>query len=337
LQHGLTFKVKFQILNKILIIQTAFIGDAILATPIIEKINRFFPNAQLDFLLRKGNESLLKNHPHLNQVFVWNKDDSKYKNFYQLLKTIRLENYDLVINPQRFLSTGILTAFSKAKHKVGFRKNPMSIFFDKKLPHELDGTHEVQRNLLLIEHLTDDSFEMPKLHPSTENFQKAKNLLEKLNINTENFVTIAPTSVWFTKQLPAEKWMAMIQLLPQNLPILLNGGSSDFDTCESIKKTLNYTNIFNICGNLNLLESAALMSLATMNYANDSAPIHIASAMNAPMTAIFCSTIPKFGFTPLSDNHKIIETKEKLDCRPCGLHGKKACPKGHFKCANVEF
>jgi ADP-heptose:LPS heptosyltransferase len=324
-------------LNKILIIQTAFIGDAILATPIIEKINRFFPDAQLDFLLRKGNESLFKNHPHLHQVLVWNKQDSKYKNFFKLLKIIRLERYDLVINPQRFLSTGVLTAFSKAKHKVGFRKNPMSVFFNTKLPHELDGTHEVERNLSLIRHLTDDNFEMPKLYPSIQNIQKIKELLRNSNIHAQNFITIAPTSVWFTKQLPAEKWVAMIQKLPKNLTVLLIGGSSDFDTCESIKKTLNSTNIFNICGNLNLLESAALMSFATMNYANDSAPIHIASAMNAPMTAVFCSTIPKFGFTPLSDNHKIIETKEKLDCRPCGLHGKKACPKGHFKCANVEF
>lgn len=70
-----------------------------------------------------------------------------------------------------------------------------------------------------------------------------------------------------------------------------------------------------------------------MNYVNDSAPLHIASAMNAPITAVFCSTVPAFGFGPLSDHSKIIETKLMLDCRPCGLHGFKSCPKGHFKCA----
>ncbi|MFT5835112.1 MAG: lipopolysaccharide heptosyltransferase II [Cognaticolwellia sp.] len=324
-------------MNKILIIQTAFIGDVVLATPIIEKINCFFPNAQLDFLVRKGNESLLVNHPHLHQVLIWNKKDSKYKNFYKLLKTIRLEKYDLVINIQRFLSTGVLTAFSSAKIKVGFRKNPMSFFFNKKLKHELDGTHEVERNLSLIQDLTDDCFEMPKLHPSPQNFQKTNQLLIDLNINSQNFITIAPTSVWFTKQLPAEKWAELIRRLPSDLSVCLIGGPSDFDACENIKNYVNYPNIFNLCGKLNLLESAALMSKATMNYANDSAPIHIASAMNAPMTAVFCSTVPRFGFTPLSDNHKIIETKENLSCRPCGLHGKKACPEGHFKCANVAF
>ncbi|NJN77606.1 MAG: glycosyltransferase family 9 protein [Saprospiraceae bacterium] len=153
-------------------------------------------------MVRKGNESLLANHPYLHQVLIWDKQNSKYKNFRKLLKTIRSENYDLVINLQRFLSTGVLTAFSNAETKIGFRKNPMSLFFNKKLPHELNGTHEVERNLSLIQHLTDDSFEMPKLHPSIQNFQKTSELLSNLNINPQKFITIAPTSVWFTKQLP---------------------------------------------------------------------------------------------------------------------------------------
>jgi heptosyltransferase-2 len=70
-----------------------------------------------------------------------------------------------------------------------------------------------------------------------------------------------------------------------------------------------------------------------MNYVNDSAPMHFASAVNAPVTAIYCSTIPAFGYGPLSDNSNIVETHEQLSCRPCGLHGYKACPQGHFKCA----
>ena len=69
------------------------------------------------------------------------------------------------------------------------------------------------------------------------------------------------------------------------------------------------------------------------NYVNDSAPMHMASAMNASTTAIFCSTVPGFGFGPLSGNARIVETEEDLDCRPCGLHGFKKCPKEHFNCA----
>jgi heptosyltransferase-2 len=62
--------------------------------------------------------------------------------------------------------------------------------------------------------------------------------------------------------------------------------------------------------------------------------MHFASAMNAAICAIFCSTVPAFGFGPISERANIVEVEENLDCRPCGLHGKKACPEGHFKCAN---
>lgn len=189
---------------KILIIQTAFIGDVVLATPIIEKLHRFFPTAQIDFLVRKGNEALLGNHPYLRQVLVWNKKTAKYKNFYKLLKTIRQEKYDTVVNIQRFLSTGVLSAFSKGNMVIGFRKNPMSFLFNKKLPHELNGTHEVNRNLSLIEHLTDDSFEMPKLHPTKAIYERVTTDVINRIAKNQPFVTIAPSSVWFTKQLPAE-------------------------------------------------------------------------------------------------------------------------------------
>jgi len=115
--------------------------------------------------------------------------------------------------------------------------------------------------------------------------------------------------------------------------IYLLGAPSDFETCEWIIKNSAHKNVINLAGKLTFLESAALMKSAQMNYTNDSAPLHIASAMNAPVRAVFCSTVPSFGFGPLSDNSKTIETKVQLDCKPCGLHGYATCPKGHFKCA----
>ena len=186
-------------MKKILIIQTAFIGDVILATPIIEKLHQQFPDAKLDFLLRKGNEALLKNHPFLHEVLIWNKKQNKTKNLFSTLQKIRHNKYDFVINCQRFFSTGILTAFSNGKEKIGFDKNPLSIFFTKKIKHKIADnqqfTHEVHRNHDLIKHLTDNQPALPKLYPSEANFQKVK--------KENRYVCIAPTSVWFTKQLPA--------------------------------------------------------------------------------------------------------------------------------------
>jgi heptosyltransferase-2 len=115
--------------------------------------------------------------------------------------------------------------------------------------------------------------------------------------------------------------------------IYLLGGPSDRDWCESLIEKTGSKNVINLAGKLSYLESAALMKGAVMNYVNDSAPLHMASATNAAVRAFFCSTVPHFGFTPQSSNSKIFDAG-KMDCRPCGIHGFRKCPKGHFDCGN---
>jgi heptosyltransferase II len=149
----------------------------------------------------------------------------------------------------------------------------------------------------------------------------------------QSYVCIAPTSVWFTKQWPAEGWVSVIQGLPIEIKVFLLGAPTDREACEAIKTASKKANVTNLAGQLSLLTSAALMQEASMNYVNDSAPMHMASAVNAATTAVYCSTIPTFGFGPLSDQSRIVQTDEKLRCRPCGLHGHSKCPEGHFKCA----
>jgi len=141
--------------------------------------------------------------------------------------------------------------------------------------------------------------------------------------------------VWFTKQWPKANFIQLVSELAKKYQVFLLGAKSDFTLCEEVIGT-NISRCTNLCGKLNFLESAALMRDAAMNFVNDSAPMHFASAMNAPTTAFFCSTIPEFGFGPLSERSRIVETEEHLKCRPCGLHGKKACPIGHFKCGNIS-
>ncbi len=319
---------------KFLMIQTAFIGDVVLATPLVEKLHRLFPDAQLDFVLRKGNEKLLVGHPHVRQVLVWDKKKNKYQGLWRLMRQIRAERYDVVINCQRFAASGLLTICAGAKQTVGFAKNPFSRLFSRRLPHQFgiagQPIHEVERNLRLIEHLTDASFEPPKLYPAAADFAKAKQLT-----NGSPYVCLAPTSVWFTKQFPAHKWLELIGRLPLDYQIFLLGGWEDVAACETIREQAAHSAVINLAGQLSFLESAALMQGARMNYVNDSAPMHIASAMNAPVTAVFCSTVPAFGFTPLSTQHWIVQTALPLACRPCGLHGYQACPLGHFACAET--
>lgn len=315
---------------KILLIQTAFIGDVILATALIESIKNTYPEAKLDFLLRKGNENLLHQHPYLHKVLIWNKNQ-KYKSLFTLFKQIRHERYDAVINLQRFGATGFLTAFSGAKIRSGFDKNPFSFGFTHTATHQIstqkNSPHEVARNAQTLSCLAIHQIEKPKLYPSTTDFEKITHLI------ATPFVCVAPTSVWFTKQYPVEKWIDLLNHFPKNYQIYLLGAPADKDACEIIRTTSTHPKIENLAGSLSLMQSAALMQSASLVLANDSAPLHLASAMNAPVLAIFCSTVPEFGFTPLSDKFEIIETSKQLSCRPCGLHGYKACPKGHFRCA----
>ncbi|MBA3705585.1 MAG: glycosyltransferase family 9 protein [Bacteroidetes bacterium] len=313
---------------KFLIIQTAFIGDVILATAVAEKLHLHYPAAHIDFLLRKGNEGLLSDHPFIKNVFTWDKKQNKIRNLLSIIKEVRANNYDHVINLHRFASSGFITGFSGANHKIGFDKNPLSFLFSQKIIHEIGkGKHEVERNQQLIEDITDKHFSKPKLYPTSANFESVK------QYTSAPYICIAPTSVWFTKQFPKEKWIELCDHLPDTINIYLLGASGDVAACDWIKNNSNNKNIINLSGKLNFLESAALMKDAKMNYVNDSAPLHIASAMNAATTAIFCSTVPSFGFGPLATNFKLVETKEQLTCRPCGLHGHQQCPKGHFKCA----
>jgi heptosyltransferase-2 len=316
-------------LNKILIIQTASIGDVILATPIVEKLHFHYPKALIDFLVKRGNESLFESHPFLHHVLVWDKSKNKYSNLLGVLTFIRNQKYDCVINVQRYTSSGLITVYSGAKLKIGFDKNPFSLLFNKRVTHIIrqGKQHEVERNLGLIRSITDNTPFPVKLYPSLEEDAKMS------QYKTVGYITISPASLWFTKQFPVEKWIEFICLIKNNIRIYFLGSTNDYEKCEQIIKLSGYGNSLNLCGKLSFLESASLMKEAKMNFMNDSAPMHLASAMNAPTTAIFCSTIPDFGFGPLAENSWVVETSEKIDCRPCGLHGFDQCPKKHFKCA----
>ncbi len=320
-------------INKILIIQTASIGDVVLATPLVEKLHIFYPEAKIDFLVKRGIQSLLAGHPHLGQVLIWDKSESKYKHLRKLIRTIRSEKYDVVVNVQRFASSGLITALSGASIRLGFRKNPFSLLFSRRIPHRISADpeksqHETSRNLSLIDNITDQDHDFRlRLYPSSTDLAKVS------QFKTRRYICIAPTSLWFTKQFPFSKWINFIKQLDDDLYVYFLGAPSDRTQCDEIIRESEHQNSLNLAGKLSFLESAALMKDAVMNFVNDSAPQHFASAVNAPVTAIFCSTVPAFGFGPLSDNSAVVQIRTDLYCRPCGLHGFRQCPEGHFRCA----
>jgi heptosyltransferase-2 len=321
-------------LKKFLIIQTAFIGDVILATAVAEHLHKNLPADQIDVLVRAGNESLFQEHPFIRNVLVWDKRKAKYRNLLRLINSIRCEQYDGVINLQRHTASALLTIFSRAQKTAGFDSSLLSALFSFRFKHQLgkrnevNFLHEVDRCIQLTSPWLPVEKAKPALYPSDKDYA-AVHVYTRLP-----FITISPSSVWFTKQTPLKVWRELITAVPDK-NIYLLGGPVDEKFCESLAE--GHTHVQVLAGKLTLLQSAALMKQAEMNYTNDSAPLHLCSAMNASVTAVFCSTIPEFGFGPISDNSSIVQSRVELPCKPCGNHGKPLCPKGHFDCGRISL
>lgn len=322
-------------MQKIGVIQTAFIGDVVLSTALIESLHAKYPAAQIDMVVRKGNEALFAQHPFVRKVMVWDKQQKKYTNWLKVLQALRYEQYDVLVNVQRYAATGLWTALSKAKIKIGFNKNPFSFLFTHKVKHEAmqPGLHEIQKNHALLKVLDEDiQLVKPSLYPSPSDFEKVKPL------QSVPYICIAPASVWFTKQFPLAQWVQFLNGLDFEGNVYIIGGPSDKSIGDQIMNAVSENakiknRVINVAGQFHFLSSAALQKNAVLNFVNDSAPMHFASAVNAPVVAIYCSTIPDFGYGPLSSQSFIVQTENALTCKPCGIHGKKACPLGHFNCA----
>ncbi len=325
----------------ILIIQTAFIGDTILASHFARAVKDLYPEAKIHFFLRKGNESVIQGLPSIEKTWVWDKQGGKVRNLFRLISELRKIEFDMVFNLHRHFNSGLITALVRSRMKSGFKQNPLSFSYSHRVNHLIPHVpaenekviwHEVQRNLQLLWQVNpelriedDSKLYKPEL-PIRE-----KHLEKVARYEVENYFVVAPASVWFTKAWSEHKYRELTRELAKLGRVYLIGGPADRDLCERIRRDI--PNAQNLCGELGLLDSAALMRKARRVFVNDSAPLHLASSVNARTTAVFCSTVPAFGYTPLADDSVVVDVGDGLACRPCGLHGYDACPLGHFKCS----
>jgi heptosyltransferase-2 len=324
--------------KKILIIQTAFIGDTILASQFARAVKEQFPESEIHFFLRKGNESVIQGLSSIYKVWVWDKAGGKTRNLFKLIWELRKIRFDLVFNLHRHFNSGLVAALMKSPFKAGFKQNPLSLFYTHKVNHLIPHNenekiwHEVQRNLQLLQ-LCSPQFQISS---DAKNYRPELPLLEKhffkIAPHSEGeYFVLAPASVWFTKAWSESKFRELTHALSTLGRVIFIGAPTDKELCDRIRKDL--PNTLNLCGDLSLLDSAALMKKAKRVFVNDSAPLHLASCVNAKTTAIFCSTVQDFGYTPLATDSIVVDVGQTLDCRPCGLHGHKSCPKGHFRCS----
>lgn len=315
--------------KRILLIQTAFLGDAILTTPLVRALKKTYPDAKLDVLCIPETAIVFKHNPHINRILLFDKRDKvrRVQIFLPLIWKIRAGKYDLAVSAQLHFTNSVLMFCAGIRNRLGFpRQKLITMTIDL-----AKGIQVVKRYLKLMTALTAQEFDY-----QTELFWDVQTA-EKVDAEAGDYlkthqtvVGIAPGSVWPTKRwLPGYFADLIRELDNKNVKTVLIGGKEDYQLCREIA-IMSQTEPLNLAGSLSLLGSAALIEKLKLVVTNDSAPLHLANAVQTDVIAIFGPTVKSFGFYPFRDNDKVIETN--LPCRPCGKHGSLKCPLKHFNC-----
>lgn len=313
---------------KILIVQTAFIGDVILITPLIRALHELYPQAQLYAMVVPGAAKLLENNPHLQQVIPYAK---RKISLWAMARKLKAMGFDLAVSPHSSGRTHLLLWLSGIKRRIGFDRSWLPWLLTDKIPHPTN-IHKIKKNLLLLKFLSSKEFGMQtELFPSELDRKKADGML--LSFGNRPLVAIAPGSIWATKCWLIERYTSLAkELAARGYGIVLIGGESDLDKCLAIEKAVQDTpgTVLNLAGKTNLLESAAVIGNCRLMLCNDSGALHIANAMQTRVFAFFGPTVQSIGYYPYREGDRIFETE--LDCRPCGSHGHHKCPLKHHYC-----
>lgn len=319
--------------QRILVIQTAFIGDSILTLPMIQRLKQLRSDATIDVVCHPLSAGIFKSSPSVGQVIVFDKrgKDKGLLNLFRFAGFIRKRKYDKIYSPHRSARTSLLVRLSGVRETYGFSNSSLSRFYNHIIEYRSD-LHEVHRNLLLIGFPVEgDSWRiLPEISISNETETKINDFISKFK--AERFAAIAPGSVWQTKKYPKEKYVKIIRyLLDNSFNIFLLGGQTDEHYCDEIAGMFDQR-VINTAGKFSITESIGLLKKCSILISNDSAPTHFAMCANIPVLTIYCSTVAEFGFYPYNASGKYI-SYDKLSCKPCGIHGHQKCPVKTFDCA----
>jgi len=297
---------------KILIIHTAFIGDIVLSTPLIQKLKDLYPKSKIDYLTLPTNQSVLYNNPNLNEIILYDKKgkDKGIKGFLKVLKILKQKKYDYAVIPHRFIKSILLAKLAKIPDIVGFDVATGSSLLDKKVHYDMKK-HEVERLLNLVEY---EGEKIPvRIYPAKENFVKIEKMLKNSGYTgkkEQKLILVAPGSQRPEKMWPIEKYREVIQKLKknENYFIGITGSKSEKELPLNFEKDKN---VIDFRGEISLVEFGALISKADVVVGNDSSPIHIASGFEKPFViGIFGPGKRSLGFLPWTEKSNVIEDNE---------------------------
>ncbi len=333
-----------------LVVQTSFLGDVVLTTPLIAELAVRGP---VDVLTTPEGSTILRNNPDIRDVIVYDRRerDRGIGGFARIVRQLRQVArcadvdsgmsafptakgyYDHAYMAQGSLRSALLVASSGIARRVGFDTSEGSRLYTDRIEYRADR-HHAERLWWLSQPVgasepTPEQV-MPRLYPSPEDHDAAATLLrEHLSDPSRPFIVLAPGSAWGTKRWPYFPELAVRARDQWNVVVI--GSAAEIEIGELISAQLPRGQCAVAAGKLGILASAALLQRAAGLVSNDSAPQHLASAVNTPTVCIFGPTVPEFGFGPLAVN-SVVAGIEELACRPCDRHGPQRCPLGHWRC-----
>jgi heptosyltransferase I len=323
----------------ILIVKTSAIGDVTHTLPALNALRHHFPKAHITWLVEEASAEILKGHQALDRVLIcrrkqWIKEFSPSRSFFKILKeirnfikTLRDTEYDLVIDFQGLLKSGIWVFFSRGKRKVGFgpgmdHAEHSYIFLNERVPAVSMEHHAVSRELMLLSAIGIPCSKIEFGFPiDTFDREKIKNLLRSHMISeADRVVAINPMARWDTKLWQSHKFAHVADRISENgFKVCFTGAKDDIDEIEKILSFMTHTAV-NLAGKTSLKTLAALYEKAELVLTTDTGPMHIAAAINTPVVALFGPTA-SWRTGPFGDGHQVVGVK--MDCSPCF---KRFCP-----------
>jgi heptosyltransferase-2 len=304
------------------VIQTAFLGDVVLTTPLLSALAR--SDGPVDVVTTPTGAPLLEGHPAVRRVIRYDKRgvDAGPRGLWRLAAELRREGYGRAVLPHRSWRSAALALLAGVPRRIGFAGGPAEITYTARVPRATEG-HEVERLLALA---GPEAVPAPPvalgLGPADR--AAADRWLAERGVEP-GFVALAPGSIWGTKRWP--RYPELAAALDRAVVVL---GSRDDAPLAAAVVAAVPGRAYSAAGELDLRGAAALLERASVLVTNDSAPLHLATAAGIPIVALFGPTVPAQGFGPRGPADRALGVT--LSCRPCSAHGPQVCPLGHHRC-----
>lgn len=320
----------FPEIKKILIIRLRFTGDVLLTTPVIRTLRLHFPNAYIVYLTEKLYEDVLSGNPNLNKVLTLD-FKSKFLSQIKLIRKIRKEKFDLIIDLFCNPRSALIVFLSGAKYRLGGnyrgRRYAYNIIFKGNATSAIDGY------LNMLAEIGITSFEKELYFPLTaqsENF--SLEFLKQNNINPDNLIVgLNPGASHPSKQWSYKKFAQLAEILinKYKAQIIIFEGPKEKGLSDKIAKIISHK--VNVVKNINLKQLASIIKKCKVFITNDAGPMHISVAVGTKTIALFGQGEPEIWF-PYNKKDGYIALQKKVDCSPCHLDN---CDKESHRCMDL--